>query len=118
MRGTAEFQIIGRVGKVTEVGAALKVSIAADYPKRQDDGGWDSNTHWNTVTVFNEPIANWITGNVTPGDLVQVQGRLRENAYEKGGRMVYTVDLVALDFNRLAARQHRETNDEDHDIPL
>ena len=38
MRGTAEFLIIGRVGKITKVGKALKVNIASDYPQRQDDG--------------------------------------------------------------------------------
>ena len=35
MRGTAEFQIIGRIGRIATVGSTLKINIASDYPRTQ-----------------------------------------------------------------------------------
>ena len=53
MKTFAEFQIIGRVGNVTAAGPTLKVSIAADYGRKNDKGEWESRPFWNTVTIFN-----------------------------------------------------------------
>lgn len=102
MRGTAEFQIIGRIGRLNEVGATLKINIAADYPRKDKNGDWEDNTHWNTVTVFNERTIAWIRANTKPGDIVQARGRLRNGAYEKDGETVYTVDLITTEFHLLA----------------
>ena len=41
MKTFAEFQIIGRVGNVTAAGPTLKVSIAADYGRKNDKGEWE-----------------------------------------------------------------------------
>ncbi len=105
MRGTAEFQIIGRIGRIAEVGATLKVNVASDYPRRTDTGDWEDNTHWNTVTVFHEPTIARISEKMAPGDIVQIRGRVRNNSYEKDGTTHYTVELVSTDFNRLVAHQ-------------
>ena len=45
MRNIAEFQIIGRVGKVKEVGSTLRVSICANYPAKDKHGEWQDNPH-------------------------------------------------------------------------
>ena len=41
------------------------------------------------------------------GDLVHVRGRLRQSSYERNGSRVYTVDLVASSFSRLAQGSDR-----------
>ena len=105
MRGTAEFQTIGRVGRIAEVGSTLKINIASDYPRKNDQGDWDDNTHWNTVTIFNERTIAWIRKNVAIGDLVHARGRLRNGSYEKDGQTVYTVDLITTEFLMLAKHQ-------------
>ena len=105
MRGTAEFQTIGRIARIAEVGTTLKINIASDYPRRNEDGTWDDNTHWNTVTIFAERTIAWIKKNTKPGDLVRVTGRLRQGSYEKEGQTVYTTDLITEDFNLLAKHQ-------------
>ena len=111
MRGTAEFQIIGRIGRIATVGSTLKINIASDYPRKKDDGSWDDNTHWNTVTVFNERTIEWINSNTKPGDLVHARGRIRNGSYEKDGDTVYTTDLVTTEFLLLAKHQPKDADE-------
>ena len=102
MRNIAEFQIIGRVGKVKEVGSTLWVSICANYPVKDKNGEWQDNPHWNEVVIFQEGAQGYVTKHVNAGDLVFARGRLRQGSYEKEGETRYTVDLICTDFSRLA----------------
>jgi single-stranded DNA-binding protein len=102
MRGTAEFMIVGRIGKLTKLGKTLKLNIASDYPYKDDNGEWKDNTHWNTVTVFSAATVTWAEKNLAAGDLVQTRGRLKNGSYEKDGATVYTTDLIATDLTKLA----------------
>lgn len=104
MKTIAEYQIIGYVGKITPVGAALKVSVAADYGRKNDRGEWDSKPFWNTVTIFNENIVTWARDNLGQGDLVHVRGTMRESSYEKDGETRYGMTLAAEFFDRLIAK--------------
>ena len=99
MKTHAEFQIIGVVGKLIEAGSVLKVSVAADYGTRDDRGEYQSNSFWNTVTIFNERTAAWVRENVAPGDMVHTRGTLRETSYEKNGAPVYGITLAADQFD-------------------
>lgn len=38
MKTIAEYQVIGHVGKITPVSAALKLPVAADYGRKNDRG--------------------------------------------------------------------------------
>lgn len=109
MKGVAEFEIIGRVAVMKTVGIALKVDIAADYPRKNADGSWNENTHWNTVTVFDEKMAQRIEQGCEPGDIVRAVGRVRNTSYEdRDGNKVYTVQLACLSFNLVARKKNRE----------
>jgi len=105
MRTFAEFQIMGRVGKVKEVGATLRVSIAAEYGRRDDNGDFQSNPYWNEVTIFNEKVIKWAKENIAPGDLVHTRGTLRQTEWEKDGQTVYGMTIAANDFDLLAKKQ-------------
>ncbi len=85
---------------------------------KQDDGSWDDNTHWNTVTVFNERTIEWIKANTKPGDLVHVRGRIRNGSYEKDGDTVYTTDLITTEFLLLAKHQPGAPQPKDADERL
>ena len=113
MRGTAEFMIVGRIGKITKLGATLKLNIASDYPYKDENGDWIDNTHWNTVTVFNAPTVTWATKNLTAGDLVQTRGRLKNGSYEKDGRTVYTTDFIATELTKLASAPAKKRADDE-----
>ena len=80
MRTFAEFQTMGRVGKVKEVGTTLRVSIAAEYGRKDNDGEFQTNPYWNEVTIFNENVIKWAKDNVAPGDLVHARGTIRQTA--------------------------------------
>ncbi|MGY6697718.1 MAG: single-stranded DNA-binding protein [Roseinatronobacter sp.] len=104
MQTFAEFQIIGRIGKITQAGSTLKISVAADYGKRAEDGSWDSKPFWNTVTVFNDKTVSWIKANVDVGDLVHTRGTIRETSYDKDGTTQYGVTLAGDQFSLLAKK--------------
>lgn len=56
MRTFSKFQIMGRVGRVKEVGPTLRVTIAAEYGRKDETGEFRANTHWNEVTLFGQGV--------------------------------------------------------------
>ena len=105
MKTFAEFQIIGRVGNVTPAGSTLKVSIAADYGRKNDKGEWEARPYWNTVTLFNDNTVRWAKDNLGQGDLVHARVTIRETSYDKDGETRYGVTLAADQFDRLVAKE-------------
>ena len=107
MKNIAEFTIIGRVGALKTLGKAVRVTIASNYRLKDERGEWREDTHWNEVTVFSPTTQAYIAEHIAKGDLVHVRGRLRQSSYERNGSRVYTVDLVASSFSRLAQGSDR-----------
>ena len=92
MQNIAEFQIIGRIGKIDAAKDVTHISVAADYNRRDGDD-WKSDPHWNRVTVFGklrERLAK-----TDKGDLVRITGRVRQSNYEADGTTRDTVDMIA-----------------------
>ncbi len=108
MRTFAEFQIIGRVGKIKEVGSTLRVSIAADYGRKNDQGEYESNPYWNEVTLFNENVQKWAKENVQPGDIVHARGTMRQTQWENSdGGTEYGMTLAAESFDDFSHDERR-----------
>ncbi len=57
--------------------------------------------------MFSPSTQAYIEEHITKGDLVHVRGRLRQSSCERNGSRVYTVDLVASSFSRLAQGSDR-----------
>ena len=107
MKNVAEFTIIGRVGTV-RTGKAMRVSIASNYRLRAENGDWREDTHWNEVTIFNKRTQGFVEEHINKGDLVHVRGRIRQGNYKRAdGSTAYTVDLIALEFDRQAKGSDR-----------
>lgn len=102
MKNFATFQILGRIVRTTELNGATKVVAAANYKRRSKEGGLQDDPHFNEVTVFDAQTRSFIREHCAKGDLVHVEGRVRQNSYERDGQTYYTVDLIALDFGLLA----------------
>ena len=119
MRGKAAFSIEGLVGKIKTVGTTRKIRIVVDASYKNDADEWEERPIWNTVTVFEDRKIEWIDKNLTKGDMVSVDGHMGENNYKNTkGEMVYTVDLTARRFERLATkaqldRTRKQNDDED-----
>lgn len=105
MKTFAKYQIIGRVGRIIPAGPTLKVSVGADYGRRNDEDMWESKMFWNTVTVFNENMVRWPRANLGTGDLIHVRGTIREVSYDKDGETRYGVSLAADQLDFLAKKQ-------------
>ena len=108
MRTFAKHFTQGYVGKIKEVGTALKISISSSYRQRNQNGDYEDRTYWNTFTVFDEKRMKFIRDHVSEGDLVQAEGMIREDSYEKDGEPVYTTLLVAQDFQLLSTKAQRD----------
>ena len=102
MKNIAEFQIIGRVGRVAKLGSLTKLDVAANYGRKDKGGEWRDDPYWNSITIFDENAQAYIEKHISKGDLVFARGRLRQNRYEKDGAAVYAVDLIANEFSRLS----------------
>lgn len=108
MRTFAEFQIMGRVGKTKEVGSTLRVSIAAEYGRKDNGGEFQSNPFWNEVTIFNENVIKWAKENVQPGDIVHARGTIRQTQWEKpDGGTEYGITMAAEDFDNITSSVKR-----------
>lgn len=115
MSGKATFTVIGLVGKVVEFDKSTKVSIASSYPTKEKDeaGKTVYNTDWNSVTVFDDKTREWMSNHVTAGDLVNVDGRMRDSSYQKGNHTIYTTERIVVRFDRLATKEQLDsTRDE------
>lgn len=106
MKTFAEYQIIGRVGRIIPAGPTLKVSVGADYGRKNDDGTWESKMFWNTITVFNENMIRWARSSLGTGDLIHVRGTIREVSYDKDGETRYGVSLSVDQLDLLAKKQN------------
>ncbi len=96
------------MGKVKEVGPTLRVTIAAEYGRRDEGGEFRPSTYWNEVTLFGQGVITWAKANVGPGDLVHARGTLRQTEYDRDGAKVYGVALAADTFDLLRKRQAEE----------
>lgn len=104
----ARFHIIGRVGKIKSFEKNLRVSIAANASYKKD-GKWIDETDWNEVVIFDKGTMKFVTENVESGDYVRVEGRLRQNSFERGGETVYVVELIADEFSRAPKKKAEQT---------
>jgi len=107
MKNYAEFQILGHVGRITPFDSATRVTVCANYRRKDDRGNWEDDAHWNEVVIFSQRTRNYIAEHVKTGDLVHVRGRIRQNRFKdrNTGEVRYTVDLIATHFGRLASKQ-------------
>ena len=92
----ANFQILGYVGTIREVGKTLKVSVSKTETWKDNSGQRMERTIWNTVTLFERtPGFAWIKDNLKVGDLVKIEGNVFDTSYEKDGQTHYDTTLAA-----------------------
>ncbi|PSH70057.1 single-stranded DNA-binding protein [Phyllobacterium brassicacearum] len=109
MKNFAEFQVTGRVGKIKPFEGAIRVTVAANYRRQDDQGNWADDPHWNEVVIFRKSTRNYVAEHVQVGDLVFVRGRLRQDSFtDSGGEQHYMTNLIVSDFGLLAKKQPAE----------
>lgn len=106
MRTTNLFILRGYVGqepKAFNDGKIAKISVATnrswtDKKSRERIEKPD----WVTVTVLNERDATFVLKNVRKGAPIYAEFRVAETSYEKDGKTIYGVDVVANVFDVLS----------------
>ena len=61
----AEFQILGRVGKIKEFNGSTNVSLCANYPFKDRNGEKQTDALWNDVTIFGEKTRGFISESIS-----------------------------------------------------
>ena len=56
MKNFAEFQILGRVGKIKQFDGKVNVTVCANYPTKKDSETRE-NPHWNEVSISRRRFA-------------------------------------------------------------
>ncbi|MEM7500231.1 MAG: single-stranded DNA-binding protein [Pseudomonadota bacterium] len=108
MRTFAKYEIIGRVGKLKDVGGTLRVSVAAEYGRKDDRGEFQSKPYWNEVTIFNDNVAKWVRENTQKGDVVRAAGTIRQTQWENSdGGTEYGITMAAEDFDNFSQDERR-----------
>lgn len=92
MKQFAKFNITGRVGKVHILDKVSFVEICANY-RRKVGEEWQDDPHWNRVTLFGKLHER--AANLKKGDLINLDGRIKQGSHQKDGVTQYTVDLIA-----------------------
>ncbi|QGN00057.1 single-stranded DNA-binding protein (plasmid) [Methylocystis parvus] len=118
MKTFAEFQILGRIGKVREVGQTIRISICANYAFKDHNGETKDRPYWNEITVWSESARKYVRDYAKPGDLVMARGTLKQGSFEKDGAKVYTVDLNCDDFSILASTKTDQSGSNEADAAL
>jgi single-strand DNA-binding protein len=107
MRTFAEFQILGRVGKVREVGQTTRVSICVNYVFKDRGGEAKDKPHWNEITIWTESTRKYVRDYAKSGDLVIARGSVKQSSFEKSGERIFTVDLNCDDFSIVASKHEK-----------
>lgn len=115
MKTFAEFQILGRIGKVREVGQTTRVSICANYAFKDRNGETKDRPYWNEITIWSDSARKYVGDYAKPGDLVVARGTLKQGSFEKDGEKVYTVDLNCDDFSILASAKSEKSETDEAD---
>ncbi len=92
MKNIAEFRIIGNVGSIETRDKVTFLSVAANYGRKVNDE-WQDDTHWNRITLFGKQKEK--ADKIGKGDLVHIQGRVRQTSFDDNGETRYSVDLIA-----------------------
>ncbi|MGJ0397391.1 MAG: hypothetical protein ACR65U_14310 [Methylocystis sp.] len=71
MKTFVEFQILGRIGKVREVGQTTRISICANYAFKDLNGETKDRPYWNEITIWSDSARKYV------GDYRLKQSRAR-----------------------------------------
>ncbi|AUQ56931.1 single-stranded DNA-binding protein (plasmid) [Phaeobacter inhibens] len=110
MKTFAKYEIVGRVGQLKEGNGVLRITIAAEYGRKDNNGDFQSKPFWNEVNIWNENVAKWAKENVVPGDLVRSEGTIRQEQWEDPttGETRYGVSLSSESFDNYSNAIRRQ----------
>jgi single-strand DNA-binding protein len=111
--GLAEFEIIGNIGKIDHGEKVTRLSICANYRRKDEATGQYSDIpRWNSVKVFGEGWRKFIRDYVQVGDMVRVAGDMFDDEYEHGGETRYSTERHAWQFMPLNLKSGSRSNDQ------
>ena len=92
--------LIGNLGKDAELRYTQAGKPMSKFPLAVKGFGKDSKPDWFDITWFGngaEALAQYMT----KGKQVAIQGRLQKSSYEKDGKTIWKIDIIAQDVTLL-----------------
>ncbi len=93
MQNVAKFEVRGNVGSINIRKKVAYISLAVADNRQNDDGKWEEATRWIEVAAFSQRARSWAE-KLTKGDLVQIEGDIRPNEFERNGETEYRTTLA------------------------
>jgi single-strand DNA-binding protein len=79
MKNFATFTILGRIARITPLNNVTKVTIAANYRRKNKDGVWEDDPHFNEVTIFDASTRRQ-RREASPGRFARARSRPRRHS--------------------------------------
>ena len=108
--------LVGRVGKDPEVRhldndlAVARFSLATDEVFRNKNGERTTRTEWHNIVMWRQ-LAEATEKYVTKGQLIYVEGKIRNQSWEKDGVKHYSVDIEADTFRFISSPRTGDKQD-------
>jgi single-strand DNA-binding protein len=109
--------LIGRVGQKPEVKqvsntSVAKFSLATTENWKDKDGTKKEETTWHNIVIWGK-LCDVVEKYVNKGDLLYVEGRIKNDKYEKEGVTHYTTSIVVNELKMLGSKDSKgETKQE------
>lgn len=104
-----EVRTVGEGDRPAKV-ARLRMATTKSFKK--SDGERASETTWHTVTFW-RGLADVVGTYVKKGQMLYVEGEIKNGSYEKDGVTVYTTEIVASDMKMLGSKPAGESGKEE-----
>ena len=102
MAGSFTWTANVRVGSLNPYPNALVITVVHEYDRFDSDAGPTNTPVWNTVVCFRQDLRKRLERDLTPGDLVHLQGYVRTSTFTDDTETKRrTVDLVVTQYDVL-----------------
>lgn len=102
MAGSFTWSAMVRVGSLKPYPNALVITVVHEFVRLDADAGSTSTPVWNSVVCFRQDMRKRLAHNLSPGDLVHLQGHVKTSTFkDETEAKRRAVDLVVTQYDVL-----------------
>ena len=98
-------------GTGTAIGS---MSVAINGSRKNDAGEWEDTVDWIRVKSFDKP-AMYCKDYLCKGDLVVIEGHIKNNTWEKDGKKHSRIDIIVDKINAMSSKATEQAQDTGED---
>ena len=92
--------LIGNIGKELRVektatgSSVIEFPLATDETRLTSNGDREEKTTWHDIVAFGK-LADSCIGHLGKGDLIYIEGKIKQDKFERNGRPEYRTKILA-----------------------